>query len=860
VGQRGRRKEKNNIGGGGLSFSKGAIAMDTSTYTASSHEHIDFASLIGAVAIRIFGHRRRGRLWLNLNPERGKPNWKRSKELRWGTNGSKKVDLRKALYSNYEADVHGGFMDMMKFELGLEGREVFAWLRKEGFISDSGQINPEIVVTARANGTASLTKPEPEEPSPVYPYGEAGPPEEPNEVRRHAYYRNGCVVKLKIKYDDGRFKQCYRVSRDGWQWRKPKDFQPVPYITQPFDAYAEVFNPEGEKDVDALGRLGFPAFTFGGTGELPEDAKTLYTGVNLIICLDNDDAGRNTADRKAHFAHAAGARRIRIFDPLQVWPECPKGGDVSDWLDEGGETHDALLTAVAALPDWQPPPYDNPPDPPPIDDQKAHEEVAKLAKMSEFDYQRQRKVVAERLGVTVSALDREVQQQRQQGKRNEKSLELPHWQVEPWDTEVSVAELLSDIIALLRRYIILPEYSAEAIALWVLHAWAFDAWDISGFLFLKSPTKRCGKTRTFKILNYITPRSEFTSNISTAAIFRYIEASHPTLLIDEGDSFLGFQEETRGILNAGHDKSAAYVIRNVEVAGEHQPARFSVWAPKAFAAIGDLPDTIEDRSIIVPMQRRPAGKRVERLRSKDTAECADIRRQAVRWVQDNIERLKEAQPALPEALDDRAADNWEPLLAIADLAGPEWSTKARVAALNLSGEEVTDDRDIGVTLLHDIYAAFGAGDNIFTKDLLKALTADTEKAWATFKHDRPLTDRGLAKLLKPFGVRSDTVRQGAEHNKGYRKADFLEVWERYAIPKSTIPPAQPTSQACQRDNADETGTSCTFASVTQTGLSRLENGQKLNNHEGCHGFTPSSLVLMGGRLACFAPVAPSNSP
>src|SRR5262249_25407065 len=136
-----------------------------------------------------------------------------------------------------------------------------------------------------------------------------------------------------------------------------------------------------------------------------------------------------------------------------------------------------------------------------------------------------------------------------------------------------------------RRYIALPKGADIALALWVLHAWTHDAGDISPFMVLVSPTKRCGKTSVLILLQYLTPRSELASNISAAALFRYIEKEHPTLLIDEADSFVKDNEQLRGILNSGHTKTAAYVIRTVEVNGDHQPHRFSTWAPKAIAAI-----------------------------------------------------------------------------------------------------------------------------------------------------------------------------------------------------------------------------------------------------------------------------------
>ena len=224
-------------------------------------------------------------------------------------------------------------------------------------------------------------------------------------------------------------------------------------------------------------------------------------------------------------------------------------------------------------------------------DQKQAEEslVAQLARLSTFEYDRQRKGAAKAIGITVATLDKAVGKQR--GRANVEDASLPHWKVEPWSDVVAGDKLLNDLVAIFTRYVILPKRAAEALALWVVHAWAFDAWDISPFMVIISPEKRCGKTTVLIILQFLTPRSELASNISAAAVFRYVEDERPTLLIDEADTFIKDNEEMRGVLNSGHTKTAAYVIRTVEVCGEHKAKRFSTLAPKAIATIRSLADT-----------------------------------------------------------------------------------------------------------------------------------------------------------------------------------------------------------------------------------------------------------------------------
>jgi putative DNA primase/helicase len=300
--------------------------------------------------------------------------------------------------------------------------------------------------------------------------------------------------------------------------------------------------------------------------------------------------------------------------------------------------------------------------------------IAVLAALDRLHYEQQREAAAAELGIRVSALDKLVRQA-QAAVENENTA-LPHWNVESWPEPVDGAALLDSIEREFRRYIVLPKDADIALALWVLHAWTMDAGDISPFLVLVSPTKRCGKTSVLIILFYLTPKSELASNITASSLFRYIEEVRPTLLIDEADSFVKDNEELRGVLNSGHTKVAANVIRNVEINGEHKPRRFSTWAAKAIATIRSLADTLEDRSVIITLQRKLRNANVERLRRRDTEEFQKLRSQAARWAADNFGKLVDPNPVVPEVLNDRASDNWRPLLAIADLAGGAWPEDA----------------------------------------------------------------------------------------------------------------------------------------------------------------------------------------
>jgi putative DNA primase/helicase len=403
--------------------------------------------------------------------------------------------------------------------------------------------------------------------------------------------------------------------------------------------------------------------------------------------------------------------------------------------------------------------------------------IGELASLDSLEYELQRDTAAAGLGIRVSALDKLVKGWR--AATEDENAALPHWNVEPSAEHVDGAALLNNLRQVFRRYVVLPRGADIALPLWVLHAWTMDAGDISPLMVLVSPTKRCGKTSVLIVLYFLTPRSELSSNITAPALFRYIADVRPTLLIDEADSFAKDNEELRGILNSGHTKAAGNVIRNVD----HKPRRFSTWAPKAIATIRILADTLEDRAIIVRLQRKAPGAKVERLRRRDNADFAALRSQAARWAADNFDKLVDPDPKMPD-LNDRAADNWRPLLAIADLAGGTWPEEARRAACLLSGEE---QGATGVELLRDIRSVFGDDDVIRSSDLVAKLTADPERPWAEWRYGRPLTQKQLAGLLAPFHIISLTVHPpGLPDGKGYRRTDFEEAWAAYCPGQNTL--------------------------------------------------------------------------
>lgn len=353
--------------------------------------------------------------------------------------------------------------------------------------------------------------------------------------------------------------------------------------------------------------------------------------------------------------------------------------------------------------------------------------------------------------------------------------------------KVDGAALLDTVAAFVRRFVVVTIEQAHVIAVWIVHTWVFEAADQTPYLAIISAEKRSGKTRLLEVLGVLARATWHAVQPSEAVLYRKIERDHPTLLLDETDALFSQKggdraEAVRALLNAGSRRGAT-----VSRCGAHgdELIDFDVYCPKAIAGIGSLPDTVGDRSIPVEMRRKKKSDRVERFRLRDVeAEATNLRAQLEAWAELKVESLRKARPSLPAELGDRAADGAEPLLAIADAAGGHWPDRARQAVIALAGERSEDDDSDGVQLLADIRRVLDLlvrnDGTITTKKLLDRLTQLDESKWTKYGHSRePLNPRGLANLLKPYGIKPDRVREGNEQARGYDIPIFLDTFERY---------------------------------------------------------------------------------
>lgn len=441
---------------------------------------------------------------------------------------------------------------------------------------------------------------------------------------------------------------------------------------------------------------------------------------------------------------------------------------------------DSLQHIVASMPDLE-------------------EDVEQLAKLKVLDYDRIRKDEAKRLGVSVSALDDVVKRKRANLVSSSEPEACLGEALEPWPAPVDGSQLLLALIEALRAHVILPEHAYLPVALWILHAHAHGAAAISPILAIISPERRCGKTTLLSLLQELTPKALLAANITAAAVFRAIEMWRPTLLVDEADTFLAEREELRGVINSGHNRRSAAVIRVVEENGEQVPKKFSTWAPKAIAQIKDLPDTLQDRSVAIRLRRKLPGEKVARFRADRVQHLTDINRQVARWAQDNLDALREMDAETPSQLHDRAADNWRTLFIIAERIGGEWPERTRIASLAVEGVDAEAGTETelsdGVRLLADCKEVFDArsASELSALDIINGLCDADESHWCDYSAGKKMTEKAFANLLKPFGIKSKTRTSGSSKGKKFwRRADFNDAWKRY-LPTNGQTPADLSS-------------------------------------------------------------------
>jgi Protein of unknown function (DUF3631) len=421
--------------------------------------------------------------------------------------------------------------------------------------------------------------------------------------------------------------------------------------------------------------------------------------------------------------------------------------------------------------------------------------------------------------------------------------------------------VLQETYDFIGRFVVYPsEHAHVAHALWILHAHLMDRWDSTPRLAFLSPEPASGKSRALEVTERLVPHPVIAVNMTPAYIIRKVGAEEgATILHDEIDTVFGDKakdhEDIRALLNAGHRRGAVAgrcVVHGKTVTTEDIPA----YAAVALAGLGSLPDTILSRSVIIRMRRRKPDEQAEPFRRRIAApEGERIRCLIELWARAVPAEIKQ-WPVMPAGIEDRDADVWEPLLAVAEIVGGDWPRRARRAAKALVEAAKETEPSHGILLLRDLKAVFGDADKLATESVLKALQEIEESPWRDLK-GKLLDSRGLAKRLTQYGVKSRTVRIGNATPRGYERKDFLDAWARYLpspatsatsstvqhTPPPAAEPATPSAKAAENqrvsssvkasDSAEPDGCVAHVAHVVDFPGREARNGHaRANNQDG----------------------------
>lgn len=347
-------------------------------------------------------------------------------------------------------------------------------------------------------------------------------------------------------------------------------------------------------------------------------------------------------------------------------------------------------------------------------------------------------------------------------------------------------QVLDAIEAFIRRFCVLPgEHCYPAVTLWAAHTHFINQLETTPRLACLSPEPGSGKTRVLEVLDVLCASPLMALDISMAAFFRIVEDRQPSILLDEVDAiFTGKKqsdssEDMRRVINNGYRVGA--VVQRVGGKNRDEVQDFHVFTPVAMAGLGNLPDTLMSRSVILRMKRRRGGERVQQFRDRlHRPEGEELQAATARWAA-TAETL--SYPELPEGVEDRDADVWEPLLMVADLAGGEWPARARAACLTFLEEKPASSVSLGVRLLADLKAIWPeSAATMPTSEILRKLCDLDEAPWADL-HGEGLKPRKLAQLLGDYDIKSHDVWTGNGSRKGYRREDLWDAWSRYVSPE-----------------------------------------------------------------------------
>jgi putative DNA primase/helicase len=338
------------------------------------------------------------------------------------------------------------------------------------------------------------------------------------------------------------------------------------------------------------------------------------------------------------------------------------------------------------------------------------------------------------------------------------------------------AGLLDDLVALLSRFLLLPEGGIETLALTILHFWTIEAAQRSPILAFISPQRECGKSTAMTCVSMLVPRPVATVNLTPAALYERTDAGD-TLLIDEADKLLNTRSELSTLLKGGFQRNGTVMRSGMT---------YNLWSPKVVAKIGPIEDPpLASRCIPIQMVRKLQSEYRERLHTiRHAADFESVKKRCESWAPDSVHVLSSLDPTTPDTFGARQREKWEPLFAIGELAGSQWSAKSQQAAVAIESAAL-EDEDIGSMLLADARTIFDEGrrDKLRSVELMQSLRAMPDRPWSA----NLSWPRKIARVLATYGIKSKNIRFAPDdQKKGFERAQFEKAWERY-LPAADAP-------------------------------------------------------------------------
>lgn len=366
----------------------------------------------------------------------------------------------------------------------------------------------------------------------------------------------------------------------------------------------------------------------------------------------------------------------------------------------------------------------------------------------------------------------------------------------PYKHKVDLTSLLDEVSSIILKFVIVEKEQADTAALWVLHTYMVNVFNISPLAIINAPERACAKTLFQTVLADMSFKPLSASNVTSSSLFRSIELWQPTMFFDEADTFFKENNDLKGMVNAGNSKKNGFVLRSEAVGDTFEPRKFSVYGAKSIAGIAlekHLPDATLSRGIIFKMRRKLPTESVTRIRDADPTLFKTISSKLLRVAVDYCDAINAARPHLPKELSDRAQDNWEPLLAIASCASDDWLKRATAAALNLSNAN-NESNSTSNELLSDIQHVFDQQDGhgqyagkISTVELIDALIQIHDGPWKTYNNGHQISPRQLSQQLRYYDIQPKTVRMGSFNTpKGYSRDQFEDAFARYLSPSMPV--------------------------------------------------------------------------